>query len=97
LPASPKSLPRLTTLRADRSSCRPTGDPKPPGSGFAKTARGHRRLAPLSGSRLESALSTSEIAAVIAIAVVKSKTFEFRSMNQNGFARGVSIEGRALQ
>jgi hypothetical protein len=45
-PASPtkrKNMPRLSTLRADRSLCRSTGDPKPPGSGLAKkSARGHR-------------------------------------------------------
>jgi len=38
-----KTMPRLSTLRADRSLCRSTGDPKPPGSGLAKiSARGHR-------------------------------------------------------
>ena len=44
LPASPtEKMPRLSTLRADRSLCRSTGDPKPPGSGLAKkSARGHR-------------------------------------------------------
>ena len=36
-------LPRLSTLRADRSLCRSTGDPKPPGCGAASSARGHRR------------------------------------------------------
>ena len=45
-PASPTKrtdMPRLSTLRADRSLCRSTGDPKPPGSGLAKkSARGHR-------------------------------------------------------
>jgi hypothetical protein len=35
-------LPRLSTLRADRSLCRSTGDPKPPGCGAASSARGHR-------------------------------------------------------
>ncbi len=34
LPAWPSCL-RLSTLRADRSFCRPTGDPEPPGSGLA--------------------------------------------------------------
>jgi hypothetical protein len=34
--------PRLSTLRADRSLCRSTGDPKPPGCGAASSARGHR-------------------------------------------------------
>ena len=34
LPAWPFCL-RLSTLRADRSFCRPTGDPEPPGSGLA--------------------------------------------------------------
>ena len=28
-----QTMPRLSTLRADRSSCRSTGDPKPPGCG----------------------------------------------------------------
>ena len=38
-----KKMPRLSTLRADRSLCRSTGDPKPPGSGSGRTpARGHR-------------------------------------------------------
>jgi hypothetical protein len=38
-----KTMPRLSTLRADRSLCRSTGDPKPPGSGLAKrSARGDR-------------------------------------------------------
>ena len=32
----------LSTLRADRSFCRPTGDPGPPGSGSHPSARGHR-------------------------------------------------------
>ena len=35
--------PRFSTLRADRSLCRSTGDPKPPGCGAASSARGHRR------------------------------------------------------
>jgi len=34
--------PRLSTLRADRSLCRSTGDPKPPECGAASSARGHR-------------------------------------------------------
>ena len=41
-PASPtkeKKMPRLSTLRADRSLCRSTGDPKPPGSGSDKLSR----------------------------------------------------------
>jgi hypothetical protein len=41
-----KPMPRLSTLRADRSLCRSTGDPKPPGSGRqnprAGTAPRHR-------------------------------------------------------
>ena len=41
LPARPSCL-RLSTLRADRSLCRSTGDPEPPGSGLAYSARGHR-------------------------------------------------------
>jgi hypothetical protein len=32
----------LSTLRADRSFCRPTGAPEPPGSGSHPSARGHR-------------------------------------------------------
>jgi hypothetical protein len=32
----------LSTLRADRSFCRPTGAPEPPGSGSHSSARGHR-------------------------------------------------------
>ena len=43
------NMPRLSTLRADRSLCRSTGDPKPPGSGLAKrSARGHRTSPSLS-------------------------------------------------
>ena len=43
LPLRQQKVPRLSTLRADRSLCRSTGDPKPPGSGSAKkSARGHR-------------------------------------------------------
>jgi hypothetical protein len=37
-----QNMPRLSTLRADRSSCRSTGDPEPPGSGWQKSARGDR-------------------------------------------------------
>ena len=33
-PASPTRCRRLSTLRADRSLCRSTGDPKPPGNGL---------------------------------------------------------------
>ena len=43
LPAWPACL-RLSTLRADRSFCRPTGDPEPPGSGLHHSTRGHRPL-----------------------------------------------------
>jgi hypothetical protein len=32
----------VAALRADRSFCRPTGDPGPPGSGSHSSARGHR-------------------------------------------------------
>jgi hypothetical protein len=39
LPARPSCL-RLSTLRADRSFCRPTGDPGPPGSGSANPRAG---------------------------------------------------------
>ena len=45
LPARPSCL-RLSTLRADRSLCRSTGDPEPPGSGLAISARGHRPSLP---------------------------------------------------
>src|SRR5262249_47620449 len=38
LPARLSCL-RLSTLRADRSFCRPTGDPEPPGSGWHIRAR----------------------------------------------------------
>jgi hypothetical protein len=38
LPARPCCL-RLSTLRADRSLCRSTGDPEPPGSGWQIRAR----------------------------------------------------------
>ena len=38
----PASSPRLSTLRADRSFCRPTGAPEPPGSGSHPSARGDR-------------------------------------------------------
>jgi len=31
---------RLSTLRADRSCCRPSGEPEPPGSGLQIRARG---------------------------------------------------------
>jgi hypothetical protein len=37
-----KACPRLSTLRADRSFCRSTGDPEPPECGSAKSARGDR-------------------------------------------------------
>ena len=37
-----KQCRRLSTLRTDRSLCRSTGDPKPPGCGAASSARGHR-------------------------------------------------------
>ena len=43
LPARPDCL-RLSTLRADRSFCRPTGDPEPPGNGVHGSARGDRPL-----------------------------------------------------
>jgi hypothetical protein len=33
-------MPRLSTLRADRSLCRSTGDPKPPGSGWQNPRAG---------------------------------------------------------
>ena len=36
-----QALPQLSTLRADRSWCRSTGDPEPPGCGW-QAARGHR-------------------------------------------------------
>jgi hypothetical protein len=36
LPLRQQKVPRLSTLRADRSLCRSTGDPGPPGSGLAK-------------------------------------------------------------
>ena len=42
-PASPTKrtdMPRLSTLRADRSLCRSTGDPKPPGSGWQNPRAG---------------------------------------------------------
>jgi hypothetical protein len=35
-------LPRLNALRVDRSFCRSTGDPEPPGGGVTSPARGHR-------------------------------------------------------
>jgi hypothetical protein len=41
LPARRRRL-ELSTLRADRSFCRPTGAPGPPGSGSHPSARGHR-------------------------------------------------------
>ena len=43
---------RLSTLRADRSFCRPTGDPEPPGSGWHIRAR-----APPPAPSFESALA----------------------------------------
>jgi hypothetical protein len=36
-----QTMPQLSTLRADRSYCRSTGDPEPPGCGW-QSARGHR-------------------------------------------------------
>ena len=36
-----QTMPQLSTLRADRSYCRSTGDPEPPGCGW-QAARGHR-------------------------------------------------------
>src|SRR6516165_1080268 len=43
LPVRRRGL-ELSTLRADRSFCRSTGDPEPPGSGSHSSARGHRPL-----------------------------------------------------
>ena len=48
LPAWPSCL-RLSTLRADRSFCRPTGDPEPPGSGLANPRAGTSPRFRLSG------------------------------------------------
>jgi hypothetical protein len=93
LPASPESLPRLSTLRADRSLCRSTGDPKPPGCGLAKKqkirARAPHLAFAVTACRPERRPLTSETAAVIVIAAAKSKAFEFCSMNQNVLARGL--------
>ena len=38
-PTERKNMPRLSTLRADRSLCRSTGDLKPPGNGVDETLR----------------------------------------------------------
>ena len=46
----------LSTLRADRSFCRPTGAPGPPGSGSHSSARGHRTR-----SASESALAKASL------------------------------------
>ncbi len=48
LPARPSCL-RLSTLRADRSLCRSTGDPEPPGSGLAYPRAGTAPRFRLSG------------------------------------------------
>ena len=48
LPAWPSCL-RLSTLRADRSFCRSTGDPEPPGSGLAYPRAGTAPRFRLSG------------------------------------------------
>ena len=48
LPARPACL-RLSTLRADRSLCRSTGDPEPPGSGLAYPRAGTAPRFRLSG------------------------------------------------
>ena len=60
LPAWPACL-RLSTLRADRSFCRSTGDPEPPGSGLHPSARGHRLLLRASKVPLRKAPSLSRM------------------------------------
>jgi hypothetical protein len=60
----------LSTLRADRSFCRPTGAPGPPGSGSHPSARGHRiplrfpkvpsRKAPLVSSGLRNSINNRD-------------------------------------
>jgi hypothetical protein len=66
LPAC-RTSPELSTLRADRSFCRPTGAPKPPGSGVHRSARGHRPLLRLSKvpSRKAPSLSRMSIRNII--------------------------------
>ena len=54
-------LPRLSTLRADRSLCRSTGDPKPPECGAATSARRHRSLLSSLRHAFRKAPSVSEI------------------------------------
>jgi hypothetical protein len=51
---------QLSELLADRSSCRPSGDPGPPGSGVHRSARGHRTRS-TSESALAKASRMSEI------------------------------------
>jgi hypothetical protein len=55
------SSPRLSTLRADRSFCRPTGAPEPPGSGSHQSARGHRTRSVFAAMPSGKAPSMSEI------------------------------------
>ena len=64
LPARPSCL-RLSTLRADRSFCRSTGDPEPPGSGLAIPRAGTAPRFRLSGLPFrKGALPMSEVAGV---------------------------------
>jgi hypothetical protein len=46
-------LSQFSELLADRSSCRTSGVPEPPGSGVTTPARRHRTLLPLQGSSRE--------------------------------------------
>ena len=55
-------MPRLSTLRADRSSCRSTGDPKPPGCGRQIRARGPRLAFAVTACRPERRPAQSEVA-----------------------------------
>jgi len=93
-----QTLPRLSTLRADRSLCRSTGDPKPPGCGSDKPPRAGTASHPHQvGVNRFDVPSTGETAAVIVIAAAKSKAFEFHSMNQTVLPRRFSFSSAALQ
>ncbi len=82
-PKKDKDMPRLSTLRADRSLCRSTRDPKPPGNGSDELPRAGTasRSSSIRRHRLTS-LNNERGGAFIAIAAVESKGFEIRPINQ---------------
>jgi hypothetical protein len=93
-----RTLPRLSMLHADRSLCRSTGVPKPPGSGWqnprAGTASRHRCYdMPFRNG----ALSQSETAAVIDIVSGKSKALKIMPLNQCVLSGAVFRRCPALQ